>query len=74
MTVEELARVIELADEEENIYCYEDNGKLFASFANREGVIVEVLTPMQLKLLNEGKLDNDDIVQIIYSLKRIANN
>ena len=55
MTLDELGTKLELADDEEVIYCYVDNDKLYASFTTREDVLIEVLSPYERKLLNEGQ-------------------
>lgn len=74
MTLEELGTAIELADDEEIIYCFVDNGKLIATFTTREGLEVEVLTPYEASLLEKGQLTEDDIVRKMFELKQIANN
>ena len=73
MTLEELGTQLELMDDEEVIYCYTENKKLFASFTTREGVIVEVLTPLERKLLANGELTESDIERKLFELKQIAN-
>lgn len=73
MTLEELGTKLELADDEEVIYCYVDNDILYASFSTREDVLVEVLTPYERKLLNEGQFTEDDFTRKLFELKQIAN-
>ena len=74
MTLEELGTAIELADDEEVIYCFVDNGKLIATFTTRKDLEVEVLTPYEASLLEKGQLTEDDIVRKMFELKQIANN
>lgn len=73
MTLEELGTKLELADDEEVIYCYVDNDKLYASFTTREDVLIEVLTPYERKLLNEGQFTEEDFTRKLFELKQIAN-
>ena len=73
MTLEELGTQLELLDDEEIIYCYTEEDKLFTSFSTREGVIVEVLTPFERKLVKEGKYTDDDIARKEEELKQIAH-
>lgn len=73
MTLDELGTKLELADDEEIIYCYVDNDKLYASFTTRENVLVEVLTPYERKLFDEGQFTEDDFTRKLFELKQIAN-
>ena len=73
MTLEELAMKLELADDEENIYCYVDNDKLYASFNTRENVLIEVLTPQERRLFNQGQFTEEDFTRKLFELKQIAN-
>lgn len=72
MTLEELGTIIEMADDEEIIYCYVDEGRLIATFTTREGLEVEVLTPYERKLLEKGELTQNDIERKIFELKQIG--
>ena len=75
MTLVELGELLELADDEENICCYVENDKLFASFTTRakENTIVEVLTPYERRLLDKGQFSNEDITRKFYELKQISD-
>ena len=73
MTLDELGTKLELADDEEIIYCYMDNDKLYASFTTREDVLVEVLTPQERKLFDKGQFSEDDFTRKLFELKQIAN-
>ncbi len=73
MTLDELGTKLELADDEEIIYCYVDNDKLYASFTTREDVLVEVLTPQERKLFDKGQFSEDDFTRKLFELKQIAN-
>ena len=73
MTLDELGTKLELADNEEVIYCYVDNNKLIATFTTREGLEVEVLTPQERKLLDQGQFTEEDFTRKLFELKQIAN-
>ena len=73
MTLEDVAMKIELLDDEEIIYCYVEDNKIIASFTTREGVIVEALTPYEIKQVEQGLFTEDDIVRKVFELKQIAN-
>lgn len=73
MTLDELGMKLELADEEEVIYCYVDNDKLYASFSTREDVLVEVLNPQERKLFDKGQFTEEDFTRKLFELKQIAN-
>lgn len=73
MTLDELGMKLELADEEEIIYCYVDNDKLYASFSTREDVLVEVLTPQERKLFDKWQFTEEDFTRKLFELKQIAN-
>ena len=73
MTLEELGTAIEMADDEEIIYCFVDEGRLIATFTTRKDVEVEVLTPYEMRLLEQGQLTQDDIIRKMFELKTIAN-
>jgi len=73
MTLDELGTAIEMADDEEIIYCYVDEGRLIATFTTRENVEVEVLTPYERQLFDKGQFTQDDIVRKMFELKTIAN-
>ena len=73
MTLDELGTKLELADDEEIIYCYVDNDKLIATFTTREGLEVEVLTPQEQKLLDQGQFTEEDFTRKLFELKQIAN-
>lgn len=73
MSLEELARQLELMDDEEIIYCYVDGENIIASFTTREGITVNVLNPYEKQLLEQGKLTEADIERIFKELKQIAN-
>lgn len=73
MTLDELGTKLELADDEEIIYCYVDNDKLIATFTTREGLEVEVLTPQERKLLDQGQFTEEDFTRKLFELKQIAN-
>ena len=73
MMLEELGTKLELADDEEIIYCYVENDRLYASFSTREGVIVEVLTPYERKVLDQGQFTEEDFTRKLFELKQIAH-
>lgn len=73
MTLDELGTKLEMADDEEIIYCYVDNDKLYDSFTTREDVLVEVLTPQERKLFDKGQFSEDDFTRKLFELKQIAN-
>ena len=73
MTLDELGTKLKLADDEEVIYCYVDNDKLYASFSTREDVLVEVLTPQERKLFDKGQFTEEDFTRKLFELKQIAN-
>lgn len=70
--LEELRRKIEMLLNDEAIHCYIENNKLLASFDTRNGLVVEVLTPFEMRLLEQGKYTDDDIKQKVLELKQIA--
>lgn len=73
MTLEELGKVIEMEDYEEIIYCFVDNERLIATFTTRKDLEVEVLTPYEKQLLEQGQFTQDDIIRKVFELKTIAN-
>ena len=73
MTLEELGTKLELADDEEIIYCFVDNDKLIATFTTREGLEIEVLTPQERRLLEQGQFTEEDFTRKLFELKQIAN-
>ena len=73
MTLQDVATKIELLDDEEVIYCYVEDNKIIASFTTREGVIVEALTPLEIKQVEQGQFTEEDIVRKVFELKQIAN-
>ena len=73
MTLEELGTKLELADDEEIIYCFVDNDKLIATFTTREGIEIEVLTPQERRLLEQGQFTEEDFTRKLFELKQIAN-
>lgn len=73
MTLEELAKELELMDEEEVIYCYVEGDNIIASFTTREDITVNVLTPYEKRLLEQGKFTKEDITRKYFELKQIAN-
>lgn len=73
MTLEELAKELELMDDEEVIYCYVEGDNIIASFTTREDVTVNVLTPLEKRALEQGNFTEDDITRKFFELKQIAN-
>ncbi len=73
MTLDELGTAIEMADDEEIIYCFVDEGRLIATFTTRKDVEVEVLTPYEKQLFDKGQFTQDDIIRKMFELKTIAN-
>lgn len=73
MTLEELAKKLELMDDEEVIYCYVEGNNIVASFSTREDITVNVLTPYEKRLLEQGKYTEEDITRKYFELKQIAN-
>ena len=73
MTLEQLGTKLELADDEEIIYCFVDNDKLIATFTTRKGLEVEVLTPQERKLFDRGQFTEEDFTRKLFELKQIAN-
>lgn len=73
MTLNELGKRLELLDDEENIYCYVENDRLYASFSKREDVVVEVLTPYERQLVKKGKFFEDDIARKEAELQQLAH-
>lgn len=73
MTLEELAKELELMDDEEVIYCYVESDNIIASFITREDITVNVLTPYEKRLLEQGKYTEEDITRKYFELKQIAN-
>lgn len=73
MSLDELAKQLELMDDEEIIYCYVENDNIVASFTTREDITVNVLTPYEKRLLEQGKYTEEDITRKYFELKQIAN-
>lgn len=73
MMLEELAKKLELMDDEEIIYCYVEGDNIVASFTTREDITVNVLTPYEKRLLEQGKYTEEDITRKYFELKQIAN-
>ena len=73
MTLEELAKKLELMDDEEIIYCYVEGDNIVASFTTRENITVNVLTPYEKRLLEQGKYTEEDITRKYFELKQIAS-
>lgn len=71
--LEALGRRIEILLKGEAIHCYVENNKLLASFDTRNGLEIEVLTPFEIKLLEQGKYTDDDVKRKALELKQIAN-
>lgn len=72
MTLDELGMKLEMMDLEEILYCFVDNDKLIATFSNREGLEIEVLTPYERQLLEKGKFTQNDIERKFFELKQIG--
>ena len=73
MTIEELAKKLELMDDKKVICCYIEYDNIVASFTTREGITVNVLTPYEKRLLEHGKFTDEDIIRKYFELKQIAN-
>ena len=72
MTLDELKMKLESMDSDKILSCFVENDKLIATFANREEVEVEVLTPYERQLLEEGELTQNDIERKFFELKQIG--
>ncbi len=72
MTLDELGTKLEMMDLEKILYCFVDNDKLIASFSNREGLEIEVLTPYERQLLKKGEFTQNDIERKFFELKQIG--
>ena len=73
MSLDELAKKLELMDDEEVIYCYVEGDNIVASFSTRENITVNVLTPYEKRQLEQGNFSQDDITRKYFELKKIAN-
>lgn len=73
MSLEELAKQLELMDDEEVIYCYVDGENIVASFTTRADITISILTPYEKRQLEQGNFSQDDITRKYFELKQIAN-
>ena len=67
MTLAEIAKELELLDEKENLYCYEDAGNIIASFSTWVDII-EVFSPQELSQIEAGKFTQEDLIRKFVAL------
>lgn len=71
--LEYIANKVESA--EQTAHCFIDkwNCQVIVSFDKRADTKIALLTPMLQKDVRAGKIDNNDLIDMVLSVRRIAN-
>lgn len=73
MSLERLKGLVEKAEAAAECHIDKPHNQLFVRFANRQDTEIALLVPLQQRDIAKGYLDDDDLSQLLFTVRRIAN-
>lgn len=73
MSLERLKGLIEKAEAAAVCQIDKPHNQIYVRFANRQDIEIALLVPLQQRAIAKGYLEDEDLSDLLFSIRRIAN-